>query len=254
MKIDSNYIEYLKKFFGVRGFDFEDKAPNVPGVEICLQYINLLKILPSSKLLEVGCGLGRVLREIYSTKIDLYGIDLHQDIIDAARERVQPYVKELKVSPAEDIDFENSFFNYLICWGVFDLTKQSISLKEFSRILKLNGKLLLSGKADNYEIDDQEAYLAEKACIQKKIPNHFTNFDLLIIYLPTLGFKVDEVRFFKRRGDLANNIFSTEMPDSFYEYVLILSKEKEVDYSTVKLMTIENKNSYTSTIIERKAA
>ena len=66
------YLDYLVKNCGVRGYDFDDRVEVCarPDVDIVLRYAKWLEIRPGDRVLEVGCGLGRILKELHEE----YGI------------------------------------------------------------------------------------------------------------------------------------------------------------------------------------
>lgn len=230
------YLEYLKKNCGVRGFDFEERTTvcTRPDVDIILRYLKLMDIRPTDRFLEVGCGLGRILKEIHETyKIKPYGIDITGKIIEAAKQRVGMICSDLRVSRAEEIEYEDCFFDKVLCWGTFDLTEQDRTLREMSRVLKVGGLVMITGKNDNYCGEDGEALHAELASRKKGIPNHFTDFQAMARLASNLGLRSIKQCFFERRGDFMNDLCSTKMPQRFYEYLVILRKTKRVDLSQV---------------------
>src|ERR1700687_3453298 len=120
----NEYVEYLKKNYEVRGYDDQRREANFTGagIDIFLEYVKLLKIQKDLKGLEVGCGLGRLLKELFDVyKCELYGIDRNSKAIELAQVRVGSICKDLKNCSAEDICFPKEFFDFIICWGVFEL-------------------------------------------------------------------------------------------------------------------------------------
>jgi len=223
------YVEYLKKNCGVRGYDFEERtqACTRPDVDIILKYLRHMDIRSGDKLLEIGCGLGRVLKEIHdSFGIRPHGVDVSSKAIDEARKRVASICGDLRVSPAERIEYPESFFDKVLCWGTFDLTEQHQSLSEFARISKLGGRVMITGKNDTYFEDDPEAHLAEVGARNKGITNHFTDFTAFLQYANELGLDCINQFYFLRRGDFMNDLPAKERPTKFYEFCVIFEKRR----------------------------
>lgn len=235
--IDSDdYLTYLKKNCGVRNYDLaQDPHHILPDVAVVLNYAKSLDISPDDELLEVGCGLGRILRELHDTfQVKPHGIDAAENVISEAKKRVTSFCKTLKCSAAEAIAFPDQFFDKILCWGVFDLTNQTRALKEMTRVLKHNGLLLITGKTDCYEDNDVEALAAEKACAEKGIPNHYTDIGALHLWAQTLGLTVSNYWSFRRRGDLSQDHPCDPLAVRFYEYIFLFQREHLVDIDALE--------------------
>jgi SAM-dependent methyltransferase len=223
------YLEYLKKNCGVRGFDIDERTPvsTRPDVEICLRYIRELEIGRGDEVLEVGSGVGRLLKEIHDEYGVLpHGIDPVPKIVEAARERVGRITSSLEIGSAESTSYPDASFDKLLCWGVFDLTHQAKALTEMARLMKLGGHLLLTGKNDDYNDDDAEARAAEIAARRKGITNHFTDWDAMMAFAARLGLlPVREWRF-PRRGDFMNDRPTPDRGARFYEYAVLFQKKR----------------------------
>jgi SAM-dependent methyltransferase len=147
-------------------------------------------------------------------------------MIEAARERFGSQCADLQVGTAEALPYRDGSFDRVICWGTFDVLRQEIALVEMTRVLRLEGRLLLSGKNDDYHDDDEEAFTAELIARAKGFPNRFTTFPALEALFPSLGLRLTEVHYFVRRGDLSLDHGSVVRPARFYEYVLLAEKEE----------------------------
>jgi SAM-dependent methyltransferase len=112
----------------------------------------------------------------------------------------------------------------VVCWAVFDACFQEEALAEMARVLRVGGRLLLTGKHDDYWDDDELAYTAEVNARAKGHPNYFTHFPALAAALPELGLQLERAFYFERRGDLAINRYLLAPPPHFYEYVAIVRK------------------------------
>src|SRR6266508_5499554 len=215
------YFEYLVANFGVRGHDFAEHSEvvNRPDVDIILHFSRLIEPRPGDRFLEVGCGLGRILKEIHASYgIRPSGIDLIPAVIEGAKERVADVTADLRVSAAEAIDHPDAAFDEVLCWGTFDLTEQEESLREMARVTRLGGRILLTGKSDRYHADDTEARIAEEKSREKGIPNHYTDYAAMLRLAGALGLRTRQRLFFERRGDFSKEKASTEQPQHFYEW------------------------------------
>jgi len=128
-------------------------------------YINLLKnfanlLKNKERILDAGCGPGRDIKILYELGAkEVYGIDLSKNMLDIAR-KYEPRGKYFAMD-IRKLYFNDEFFDGIICIGVLvHLNRWDFirSLKEFYRVLKKDGILLLSVKIDEKEkilIDDK---------------------------------------------------------------------------------------------------
>lgn len=226
------YLEYLLKNFEVEGWaDASGPDANCPrpSQELVEGYVRRLAPRPGERLLEVGCGLGRLLDRLRRRHaVAVSGVDVSEEAVRLARQRLGPEC-ELRTASAEALPFPSASFDLVVCWGVFDLTEQSRALTEMLRVLRVGGRLLLTGKNDRFMDDDTEARAAEEGSRRKGIPNHYTDFDRLLTAISANGGVVQLSHFFLRRGDFAAQRAHSKRPQKFIEYCLIVAKTTEVD-------------------------
>jgi SAM-dependent methyltransferase len=221
------HLDYLIRNCGVRGYDIPEPAESCtrPDVDVILRYIGWMGVPAGCETLEVGCGIGRILKELHDVfNVRPCGVDRTAPIVEAARARVGGLCRTLQVGRAEDAGFADAAFDRIICWGVFDLCDQTAAAAEMARMLRSGGRLLLTGKNDLYEADDAVARVAEDAARRKGVSNHFTDFDALLDWAGRLGLAVTGARYFQRRGDMQADVFVETRPPRFYEYALILER------------------------------
>jgi ubiquinone/menaquinone biosynthesis C-methylase UbiE len=103
--------------------------------------------LGDKKILDLGCGSGMVLRDFlkYGAEPDnCFGIDLLPQAIEKAK-RLSPNMHFL-CENAEQLSFENEFFDLVITFTVFssilDAKMKKNIAKEMVRVLKTNGIIL----------------------------------------------------------------------------------------------------------------
>jgi SAM-dependent methyltransferase len=104
-----------------------------------------LRYLPNQgKILEAGCGLGRLLIPLYQMGYDIEGLDYSRDAI----ERIKKYNPNIKarVGDVLNLPYSNESFDAYISIGVFSwiLDKFSDGLTEAKRVLKKDGLLFIA--------------------------------------------------------------------------------------------------------------
>lgn len=97
-----------------------------------------------TKNLDIGTGTGVVPRFMRSFGGDFFGIDISENQVKKAKELSDGFGIDYRVGTAEDIPFENGFFDSACavqCWRYFDKQKAS---SEIRRVLKNNGVFIIA--------------------------------------------------------------------------------------------------------------
>jgi arsenite methyltransferase len=123
-----------------------------------------LEIIPGMRVLDVGCGPGNLtahIAELVGKEGSVIGVDPSTERIDIANEMTKPNLvfhegkaEDLSLFPAASFDVV--FVNSTLHW----VQDQPAALKEFARVLKLGGRLGISGGSGDY-ITAQEKIKAE---------------------------------------------------------------------------------------------
>jgi len=119
-----------------------------------LRFIETLQ--SKSKLLEVGCGNGKNI--LYRQDIDSYGIDISEEQVEICKR------KGLKVEKANMtfLPFNSSEFDNIICIATYhhldNVDDRRRALLEMYRVLKVNGKLLLTVWAMEQEVNSKRKF------------------------------------------------------------------------------------------------
>lgn len=222
-KFDESYNQYFKA-----RIKSSSDGTKVPGEDVLRDVIKDLGIIKNDKVLDLGCGFGRIFNEIKLYTNSIYGIDVDQSMINDAA--FYDYTS-LHAASAEDSRFPDNYFDKIVMLGTFDVVDQEKCLAEINRILKVGGSCLITGKNDTYSQDDEKAFIAEKNAKLKKFPNHFTDVRKMIESLHLLGYSKKKLTIFIRRGDFGNNKKIEIEKDwicEFYEYCIILEKTHDV--------------------------
>lgn len=205
--------------------------------EILEVYYKKLEVKHSDLLLDYGCGSGRLYpiykRDAGTRESHYFGIDVSMESLKHAQMKYGELDPDtnLKEFDGIHIPFDNGMFDKIICFGVFDACNQNIVLRELLRVLKSQGKMLLTGKNCRYFFDDEAALIAEMNARKKGHPNYFTNVHFMEEQLKRHNVKLHETYYFLRRGDFPKNIAVTRIPEVFYEWAILAEKtENYEDY------------------------
>lgn len=98
-------------------------------------FAELLEIKPKTKILDVACGLGRMLEIGLEYNADVFGIDLSNVAVEKTKVKL-PKATVLEAN-AESLPFENDFFDYVSCLGSLErMIRQDQVLSEIKRVTK----------------------------------------------------------------------------------------------------------------------
>ena len=121
-------------------------------------------ITKNSRVLEVGCGDGRSLKDVLKITPYIVGVDNDPIAVEHATKNFRRY-PQVKILLAEGshLPFKANLFNCVTCIGTFtNLGKQKFKvLSEMKRVTKLKGKLIISAFS--------ETSLPERLKVYKKI-------------------------------------------------------------------------------------
>lgn len=113
-------------------------------LEPLLRSMRLSKVIkhidPGTKVLDIGCGVSAIFLKTLSNKIEQgYGLDFKVETETPENIHVQQSYL------TDRLPFEDNFFDYVTMLAVLEHIEQDIDiLKEIKRVLKPNGKLILT--------------------------------------------------------------------------------------------------------------
>jgi ubiquinone/menaquinone biosynthesis C-methylase UbiE len=126
-----------------------------------------------SKVLEVGCGDGRSIFDILSITKNIIGIDYDNKAVANAQNNFNNYpsVKIIEAD-ATNLPFQDMSFDFVICMTTFANfnDKKFIALEEMKRVLKKDGKIIISVFSEDALKERLKVYKVMKSEI-KKIEN-----------------------------------------------------------------------------------
>ena len=114
----------------------------------------LEQVQSSDNVLELGCGYGRVLREIAKKASKAVGIDTSHESLELAKEYLLGFKNfELHQMNANSLSFKEEIFDVVVAIqngiSAFKVEPQ-VLVRESLRVTKPNGKLVLSSYSDNF--------------------------------------------------------------------------------------------------------
>ena len=114
----------------------------------------LEQIRSSDKVLELGCGYGRVLKELAIKASKVVGIDTSFESLELAKEFLQDSKNiEIHQMNANSLSFKEDVFDVVIAIqnGISAFkVEPEVLLRESLRITKRNGKIILSSYSENF--------------------------------------------------------------------------------------------------------
>ncbi len=155
----------MDKFFSKPYFEIWLKQASPEIKKWFQEEIDYLKrdIKPDSKILDVGCGFGRHIKVLAPFSEEVVGVDNNGDMLNKAKQNLSNFKNiKLFIQDAQKLEFDDASFDYIICmtntFGTFLNKKQKI-LREMKKVLKQNGKIIISvysEKATNVRIKNYE--------------------------------------------------------------------------------------------------
>lgn len=144
------YEEKIKKQ-SIKTFNFLSKKydTSLSGYNPRKNYkliIDKIKLGKNDVLLDVGCGTGEILNTLANKykSAKLYGLDISPEMINVAKRKNKSKKINYICGDSEKIPFEDNTFDILITSESFHHYPNSREvLKEFKRVIKPNGKLIL---------------------------------------------------------------------------------------------------------------
>lgn len=103
--------------------------------------INIAKIKENNKCLDLCCGTGKISKLIKYPNIELYGIDISENMISIAKKEIKNATFFL--GDATKLPFNNEYFDVVITgWGLRNINNLEKAIDEIYRVLKNGGRFV----------------------------------------------------------------------------------------------------------------
>ena len=150
------------EFLSKRGAGDVWDRNTIAGKERWARRVDMLTehITPSMRVLEVGCGIGYLTRELAKTQAEITAIDISSDLIRLASSEVNASNVVFEIENAYRTNFSENEFDTIIGSSVLHHLEVDKALNEFYRILKKGGTIFFT----------EPNMLNPQIMIQKNIP------------------------------------------------------------------------------------
>ena len=177
------------------------------------------------KILEAGCGTGRILRYFHSRNYQIYGIDF----ADNAIKKIKNLNLDLNVSVGDvtDLNFENNSFSHVFAFGLYHNLEEndlSIALRETYRVLKEGGVLCASFRADNFQNLINDTFFRNSLNQHKKVEEAAPKKSFHKINLTK-----KEIEFFTENANFRTiSIYEIENMPLVYKFKIFRDKDQKI--------------------------
>jgi SAM-dependent methyltransferase len=158
-----------------------------------------LLLPPDGALLEIGCGIGRVLQHVASMCRDVHGVDISAEMVKRGQQRLRhlPNVHFHQGNGYDLAPFQSNVFDVVYCAFVFQhMPKTSVFnyLREVYRVLKPEGVVRFQvPNLLEHEQFESFKHFAEPYFVHHPYPMHFYTPAEVIQLTAKAGFWVEEL-------------------------------------------------------------
>ena len=193
-KIERGYDQMARKFSDTRKFFWRD-------LEFLSDYVQ-----DGDKVLDFGCGNGRLLEILKDKKMEYFGVDVSAELIKLAQEKYPQYKNNFsKISAQGSLPFSPDFFNCIFSIAVFhhfppDYQKEKI--KELHGLLGPGGRIILTVWDLQEKYQEKEVFIPFRDNRGKTFERYHYVFDKkdLENLLKNIGFEVEKCDTIKKRN------------------------------------------------------
>ena len=184
------------KRYAERKLQREARHPNKTNSE-CERLLVYLQRLgasgPGARVLDLGCGTGRLAVELAERGYDIYGMDVNSDFMDIAQDRARKKMvsAHFAVAAAELLPFGNGFFDICIVNNVLEhVVDWKKTLDEVARVLVPGGIAYFDAANALYPLPTEVKYIPFFSYIPGVIKQRILSvivarFPSLVEYSPT---------------------------------------------------------------------
>ena len=161
----------VKEYWAARWDDIPADAPMENLGVYPLKYAEMTVKDRVGKILEAGCGAGRILRYYHDRGYDIIGIDFI-DVAISKLKKIDPTL-QAEVSNITNLRFADQSFKYVLAFGLYHNLEHELdkAILETHRVLEKHGLVCASFRADNIQtrlMDWLHARKTKSSCGERK--------------------------------------------------------------------------------------
>jgi len=208
----------IKDYWTSRWNDVEVDQSMINDKIYPLKYAKKMIKNNNGKILEAGCGNGRILRYFHEQNKEIIGIDFIDSAINNLK-RIDPSLK-VQVGNITNLNFKDNSFKYILAFGLYHNLEFGLdsSIKETFRVLEPGGSVCASFRADNIQTKIVD-WLSERKKNKKKESLKFHKMNLTAKEFREL---------FEKVGFIVDNVEPAENMPLFYKFSLFRSTKHKV--------------------------
>ncbi|WP_076590899.1 class I SAM-dependent methyltransferase [Herminiimonas arsenitoxidans] len=186
-----------------------------------LKYAEMIVKNPEAKILEAGCGAGRILRYYHNKGYNIIGIDY----IDVAIKKLEEIDNSLKVSVGDiaNLQFSDQSFDCALAFGLYHNIENGLdaAISETYRVIKHGGAVCASFRADNIQtrLTDWLSDRRSKTKNDGKVGRSFHKMNLT---------KKEYRHLFERAGFFVEAVFPVENMPILYKFRVFRASSQKV--------------------------
>lgn len=141
----------IKEYWTARWDDIPADAPMENLNTYPLKYAEMTVKDKAGKILEAGCGVGRILRYYHDRGYDIIGVDFVDLAISKLKE-IDPTLKA-EVGDITNLRFADQSFKYVLAFGLYHNLEHGLdkAISETYRVLEQSGTVCASFRSDNIQ-------------------------------------------------------------------------------------------------------
>jgi SAM-dependent methyltransferase len=124
------------------GADSYDAARPVAPPEVFDDLVELSRLAPGSRVLEIGCGTGQATRPLVERGLSILGVELGTNLAELARLKLAAFPQvEIVTSSFEVWDPRDELFDAVVCFNAFHWLDPDLRFTKSAAVLKPGGSL-----------------------------------------------------------------------------------------------------------------
>lgn len=141
----------VKEYWTARWEDIPVDAPMENADAYPLKYAQMTVKDRAGRILEAGCGAGRILRYYHERGYDIIGMDFIEVAINKLKD-IDPSLK-VEVGDITNLSYADNAFKYLLAFGLYHNLEHGLekAIHETHRVLEHGGSVCASFRADNIQ-------------------------------------------------------------------------------------------------------